>query len=154
MNVLTFLFVITTPFSQGCTTKLMDGKDKEENKKEIIVLLRKLADMLEELEDPIMDNFDPTSQVDDVVGRPWMNTDVDDVVGRPWMNPDNYQVPSTQSTPVPRSPNGGHPPSFGMGNVNNDIDNDFSLLFTTCPLSDLGSPDGCGARAAKGEKII
>ena len=38
-----------TPFSQGCT-KLMDGKDKNENKREIVELLRKLADMLEEQE--------------------------------------------------------------------------------------------------------
>jgi hypothetical protein len=59
VNGLKFLLVIT-PFSQGCT-KLMEGKDKDENKKEIIVLLRKLADMLEELEDPnIVDNVDPT----------------------------------------------------------------------------------------------
>ena len=98
-----------------------------------------------------MDNFDPTSQVDDVVGRPWMN-------------PDKYPVPSTQSTPVPRSPNGGHPPSFGIGDVNNDIDNDIDKgsqafpfvveingnIYEDCPLSDQG-PDGCGARMAKGE---
>ena len=153
VNALTFLFVIT-PFSQGCTTKLMEGKDKDENKKEIILLLRKVADMLEELEDPIMDNVDPHLKVDE-----WGRVKY---VEKPLMNADKFQVPSTQSTPVPstqstpvpRSPKGGHPPFFGIDVVDYEIPDVGNVGIPDdagCPLSDLGSPDGCGARMAKGK---
>ena len=136
--LIAFLFVLT-PFSQGCT-KLMDGKDKDENKKELIAMLRKVADMLEEQEDilPSVDNVDPTLQIDEW-GRP-------KYVERPgaWpLAPNKYPVPhavpSIQSTQVPSSLKGG-----------SDIKDDYQVL-SNCPLSDVGSPDGCGAQMGKGE---
>ena len=95
---------------------------------------------MEEQEDilPSVDNVDPTLQIDEW-GRP-------KYVERPgaWpLAPNKYPVPhavpSIQSTQVPSSPKGG-----------SDLKDDYKVL-SNCPLSDVGSPDGCGAQMGKGE---
>ena len=119
-----FFFAILTPFSYGCPSKLdgWDRKDKKENKKEIVEMLRKLADMLDEQED-IM-----------VYDTP------DDIANPNWQNPDYNPYPR-----LPRTQNGGHSPNFGI-----DIDNsvDGVMPSNDCPLWDDGT---CGLKAAAGD---
>ena len=67
-----------TSFTQGCT-KLMEGKDKTENKKDIVELLRKLADMLEEQE---YTNIRPPYTWGDDIAYP-TNTKIKPVITRP-----------------------------------------------------------------------
>ena len=119
-------FLAISPFSLGCPTKLMDGKDKQQNKREIVELLRKLADMLEEQDKRL----------------PWDYPTVDtpeDIANPRWQNPNGY----------PKGPqriqNGGHPPLFGI-----DIDNavDRVTPVQDCPLWDDGT---CGLKAAAGK---
>ena len=123
-----------SPLAQACT-KLMDGKDKTENKKEIVELLRKLADMLEEQTpvnpgEPVLDrdtDMDPYLPVFD----PYPVSDTIDAIGNPnWRNPKGYNTPDSTIRNV------GHPPAFGLGIVKD------------CALWDDGS---CGAKAAKGD---
>ena len=141
--LIAFLFVLT-PFSQGCT-KLMDGKDKDENKKELIAMLRKVADMLEEQEDilPSVDNVDPTLQIDEW-GRPKYVERPGDWPLAPNKYPVPHAVPSIQSTPAPSSLKGGSDWDDFTPGPNDQV-------LSNCPLSDVGSPDGCGAKMAKGE---
>ena len=128
VKALIFVFVILTPFSYGCPTKLdgWDGKDKKENKKEIVEMLRKLADMLDEQEDR----------------NPSMVIDTPDDIANPnWQNPDYNPYPR-----LPRTRNGGHPPKFGI-----DIDNSVDSVMPSndCPLWDDGT---CGLKAAAGDE--
>ena len=90
-----------TPFSQGCT-KLMEGKDKTQNKKEIIELLRKLADMLEEQE---YTNTNPN-----ILGR-WQD-DIANIANPNLQYPNypNIDYPDQSGALIPqgpRLPNGG-----------------------------------------------
>ena len=119
-------FLAISPFSLGCPTKLMDGKDKQQNKREIVELLRKLADMLEE-----QDNRLPWDQ-------PTVDTP-DDIANPRWQNPNVYP------TGPPRIQNG-HATYFGI-----DIDNavDSVTPVSDCPLWDDGT---CGLKAAAGEE--
>ena len=125
-----------TPFSQGCT-KLMEGKDKTENKKEIVELLRKLADMLEEQEYT-------NTKLQPAITRPW---DWDDIA-----NP-NLQYPEYPGITYPDYPDGSggilpRGPRFQGGGqlqpsryvIADKVD---------CALWDDGS---CGRKAAKGDK--
>ena len=110
-----------TPFLQACT-KLMDGKDKNENKREIIELLRKLADMLEEQENIRL----PVGTRNPVVVDTW-----DDIAG--------ISYPIDQggvSIPPPISPR------FPMVEYYKIADK------KDCPLWDDGS---CAAKTAKGD---
>ena len=120
-----FLLAIS-PFSLGCPAKLMDGKDKEQNRREVVELLRKLADMLEE-----QDNRLPWDQ-------PTVDTP-DDIANPRWQNPNGYP------TGPPRIQNG-HATYFGI-----DIDNavDSVTPVSDCPLWDDGT---CGLKAAAGEE--
>ena len=151
------IFLLTiSPLAQACS-KLMDGKDKKENKKEIVELMRKLADMLEE-QTPI-DPADPNMEeprdgsspiIKDTFGYPFPNMEeprdgsspiIKDTFGypsgniplEPWVRPgDIYPEP-----PPPKwAQSVGHPPAFGI-----DIVKD-------CALWDDGS---CGAKAAEGD---
>ena len=129
------IFLLTvSPLAQACS-KLMDGKDKKENKKEIVELMRKLADMLEE-QTPI-DPADPNMEeprdgsspiIKDTFGYPSGNIPLE-----PWVRSgDIYPEP-----PPPKwAQSVGHPPAFGI-----DIVKD-------CALWDDGS---CGAKAAEGD---
>ena len=124
-----FFLLTISPLAQACT-KLMDGKDKTENKKEIVELLRKLADMLEE-QTPITPGepiVDKTTSVDHYpVFDPYP---VDDIGNPNWRNPERYSPRDSTTRNV------GHPPAFGIGIVKD------------CALWDDGS---CGAKAAKGD---
>merc|ERR1719320_1179063 len=106
------IFLLTiSPLAQACS-KLMDGKDKKENKKEIVELMRKLADMLEE-QTPI-DPADPDMEeprdgsspiIKDTFGYPSGNMPLE-----PWVRPgDIYPEPWAQSVGQV-----GHPPAFGI----------------------------------------
>ena len=106
-----FLFAILSPFSYGCPTKMdgWDRKDKKANKKEIVEMLRKLADMLDEQEDK----------------NPYMVYDTPDDIANPnWQNPGSNPYPG-----LPRTQNGGHSPNFGIA-IENSVD---------CPLWDDGT---------------
>ena len=151
------IFLLTvSPLAQACS-KLMDGKDKKENKKEIVELMRKLADMLEE-QTPI-DPADPNMEeprdgsspiIKDTFGYPFPDMEeprdgsspiIKDTFGYPSGNiPLEPWVRSGDIYPEPPPPKWaqsvGHPPAFGI-----DIVKD-------CALWDDGS---CGAKAAEGD---
>lgn len=145
-----------TPFSQGCT-KLMEGKDKTENKKDIVELLRKLADMLEEQEytntklGPVItrpigwdDLTNPTNtKLQPAITRPIVDT-WDDIANPNWQYPDiTYpDYPDQNGGILPRGPrfqSGGQlqPQAYVIAD---EVD---------CALWDDGS---CGRKAAKGDK--
>ena len=114
-----------TPFSQACT-KLMDGKDKNENKREIIELLRKLADMLEEQEN-----------IRQPIGarNPVVVDTLDDIAGISY--PIDYPI-DQGAVPIP-PPISPRFPKVEYLRIADKVD---------CPLWDDGS---CGAKTAKGD---